>query len=100
MALSHYNKKYFAWQKKMGNFGGIANQIMFIDLIKEKQKILDFGCGGGPSIDIDVEQEFGCDQDIGGCEGSCSTTGSFSVPVGRLLGVFFLVLGALFRRRS
>ena len=55
----------------------------------------DFGCGGGPSIDIDVEQEFGCDQDIGGCEGSCSTTGSFSVPVGRLLGVFFLVLGAV-----
>ena len=61
--------------------------------------VSDFGCGGGPSIDIDVEQAFGCDQDIGGCEGSCSTTGSFSVPVGRLIGVFFLVLGALIRRR-
>ena len=61
--------------------------------------VSDFGCSGGPSIDIDVEQEFGCDQDIGGCEGSCSTAGTVSVPVGRLLGVFFLVLGALFRRR-
>jgi hypothetical protein len=62
--------------------------------------VSDFGCGGGPSIDLDLNQEFGCEQDIGGCEGSCSTTGSFSVPVGRMLGVFFLFLGALFRRRE
>jgi 2-polyprenyl-3-methyl-5-hydroxy-6-metoxy-1,4-benzoquinol methylase len=44
---NHYNKKYFNWQSEVGKFGAIANQIKFEDFIKEKEKILDFGCGGG-----------------------------------------------------
>jgi SAM-dependent methyltransferase len=44
---NHYNKKYFNWQSEVGMFGAIANQIKFKDYIKEKEKILDFGCGGG-----------------------------------------------------
>jgi len=43
----HYNQKYFDYQKEIGIFGGFANQIKFKDLIKDKQKVLDFGCGGG-----------------------------------------------------
>ena len=61
--------------------------------------VSDFGCGSSPSIDIDVEEEFGCSQDFGGCEGSCASTGPVKIPMGRLLGIFFLVCGTLLRRR-
>jgi len=61
--------------------------------------VSDFGCGSSPSIDIDVEEEFGCDQDFGGCEGSCASTGPFKLPIGRMLGIFFIVCGTLLRRR-
>jgi SAM-dependent methyltransferase len=46
-SINHYKKKYFNWQSKVGKFGAIANQIKFIDYIKDGQKVLDFGCGGG-----------------------------------------------------
>jgi SAM-dependent methyltransferase len=46
-SVNHYNKKYFNWQSKVGQFGAIANQIKFKDYIKDNQKVLDFGCGGG-----------------------------------------------------
>ena len=44
---NHYNKKYFEWQSEVGKFGAIANKIKFEDYIKNNQKVLDFGCGGG-----------------------------------------------------
>ena len=43
----HYDEKYFNWQKMVGKFGGEANKIKFDKLIKDNQKVLDFGCGGG-----------------------------------------------------
>ena len=43
----HYDEKYFSWQKLVGQFGGEANKIKFDNFIKENQKVLDFGCGGG-----------------------------------------------------
>lgn len=43
----HYNEKYFAWQKIIGEFGGTANKFKFINNIKPEFTILDFGCGGG-----------------------------------------------------
>jgi len=43
----HYNEKYFSWQKLVGEFGGEANKIKFDKYIKDNQKVLDFGCGGG-----------------------------------------------------
>lgn len=46
-AASHYNQAYFDWYKSVGAFGGVANQIKFIEFIHGGQKVLDFGCGGG-----------------------------------------------------
>jgi len=43
----HYDKKYYAWQKQVGVFGGQANKIKFEKVIQKNQKVLDFGCGGG-----------------------------------------------------
>lgn len=46
-SINHYNKFYFKRQSKVGMFGAIANRIKFMNLIKNNQKVLDFGCGGG-----------------------------------------------------
>ncbi len=46
-AVQHYDKDYFEWQKHLGQFGGVANQIKFRDFIRANEKVLDFGCGGG-----------------------------------------------------
>lgn len=45
--MSHYNDKYFAWQKKGGKFGGEENTRWFKEFIKEEHNIIEFGCGGG-----------------------------------------------------
>lgn len=34
-SINDYKKKYFNWQSKVGKFGAIANQIKFIDYIKD-----------------------------------------------------------------
>ena len=46
---THYDEKYFKWQKYVGEFGGQANKIKFDEFILESkdQKVLDLGCGGG-----------------------------------------------------
>ena len=46
-ARRNYNKKYFKWYKKIGEFGGKINKSRFEKYIKKKDKVLDFGCGGG-----------------------------------------------------
>ena len=46
-AEKHYDKIYFAWQKRVGAFGAKVNQIKFEKLISNNLKVLDFGCGGG-----------------------------------------------------
>ena len=43
---SHYNEKYFSWQKYVGKFGGQANKIKFDELIRKPKSIGFFGCGG------------------------------------------------------
>lgn len=43
----HYNKNYFDWQKRVGEFGGKANLFKFQNYIKPNDTVLDFGCGGG-----------------------------------------------------
>lgn len=47
MNESHYDEKYFEWQRKVGKFGGIANLFKFEEYIESDSDILDFGCGGG-----------------------------------------------------
>lgn len=44
---SHYNKKYFDWQKDIGAFGGWANSFKFKKNISDNDTVIDFGCGGG-----------------------------------------------------
>jgi SAM-dependent methyltransferase len=43
----YYDKKYFSWQKNIGEVGGWASLIKFEKFIKPTDNIIDFGCGGG-----------------------------------------------------
>jgi SAM-dependent methyltransferase len=44
----HYEASYFNdYQKRIGEFGGIANKLKFERYIKKDDVVLDFGCGGG-----------------------------------------------------
>lgn len=44
----HYQASYFNdYQKKIGEFGGIANKVKFAQHIGKDDVVLDFGCGGG-----------------------------------------------------
>ncbi len=43
----YYDKKYFAWQSSVGEFGGWANLCKFNNYIADEDDVLDFGCGGG-----------------------------------------------------
>ena len=43
---SHYDDKYFFWQKDFGDFGGWVNKPKFEKYITPKSEVLDFGCGG------------------------------------------------------
>jgi SAM-dependent methyltransferase len=45
--MSHYDKKYFEWQKRMGEFGGKENLFKFERFVKPDDKVIEFGCGGG-----------------------------------------------------
>lgn len=45
--VSHYEKKYYSWQKKLGKFGGTIDLWKFEKFIKKSDIVLDFGCGGG-----------------------------------------------------
>jgi SAM-dependent methyltransferase len=42
-----YSEDYFNWQKQLGFLGGKYDTIKYLKYIKENDKILDFGCGGG-----------------------------------------------------
>jgi SAM-dependent methyltransferase len=44
---THYDDRYFEWQKHIGAFGGVANLFKFKAYIRESDAVLDFGCGGG-----------------------------------------------------
>lgn len=65
MTASHYQNKYYFWQKSIGEFGGRANLAKFASYIHSDDKIIDFGCGGGfllanivcrEKIGVDVNQ--------------------------------------------
>ena len=43
----YYNEEYFAYQQKMGEFGGKIKSKMFAPYIKENMVVLEFGSGGG-----------------------------------------------------
>ena len=58
--------------------------------------------GGGSSIEIDIEDQLGCDEAQAGCsdDTGCSTKGKISLPTGRIFGLFLVLFGALLRRRT
>ena len=43
----HYNSDYFAWQKQIGELGGIVNALRFRSYVNSMDRVIDFGCGGG-----------------------------------------------------
>jgi len=45
--MSHYDEKYFAWQKRCGQKGGFLNKFKFEKEVKDEDILMDFGCGGG-----------------------------------------------------
>ena len=58
---SHYQDEYFNnFQKKLGEFGGIANKLWFEKHIKKDDVVLDFGCGGGYLLkNLDCKEKIG-----------------------------------------
>ena len=58
--MSHYDKAYFNWQKKMGEFGGKENLFKFEKFIKPDDRVMEFGCGGGYLL-----SNFKCREKIG-----------------------------------
>ena len=45
--MSHYNKKYFDWQHKLGLIAGRNNLFLYERYIDPEDNVIDFGCGGG-----------------------------------------------------
>jgi predicted RNA methylase len=56
----HYNEKYFAFQRSIGEFGGWANTAKFEKYIQSDSDVLDFGCGGGFLL-----KQLGCRKNVG-----------------------------------
>lgn len=44
---TYYDSEYFNWQKDIGAFGGMINKLKFAQYIRQQDKVIDFGCGGG-----------------------------------------------------
>jgi SAM-dependent methyltransferase len=45
--MTHYDEKYFEWQKQIGVIGGTLNKFKFEDHVNKDDILMDFGCGGG-----------------------------------------------------
>lgn len=61
----YYNKKYFVWQKQVGEMGGKINLSKFEKYIKKSDTVLDFGCGGGYLLkNINCKDKIGIDSNV------------------------------------
>lgn len=47
MINRHYSKKYFEYQKNVGQLGAILNKFKFAQFVSKNDVVIDFGCGGG-----------------------------------------------------
>lgn len=57
---SHYDKDYFAWQKKSGIASGMLDCWKFEKYTDETKEVLDLGCGGGYILDkLKASKKFG-----------------------------------------
>ena len=60
--MNYYNKKYFDVQKKAGMYGVQQDIWMYEPFIKNDDKVLDFGCGGGYMLErLNCGSKFGVD---------------------------------------
>ncbi len=50
MKKDYYDLKYFSWQKKSGELAPMLDGWKFKDEIRETDCVLDFGCGGGYTL--------------------------------------------------
>lgn len=58
----HYNKKYYDWQKKSGELGGMLDPWKFEPFVRKNDTVLDFGCGGGYILTrLKCRRRFGVD---------------------------------------
>lgn len=58
--MSHYNKKYFDWQREQGVFGGVVDLFKFEKYINTSDRVIDFGCGGGYLLlNINCQEKLG-----------------------------------------
>jgi SAM-dependent methyltransferase len=46
-AAAHYDERYFAWQRSIGEFSAKANRFRFQPHVAATDHVVDFGCGGG-----------------------------------------------------
>ena len=56
----HYDADYFEWQRKSGEFCGLANRVKFEKFTSPEKSVLDFGCGGGFMLrNLTAKKRFG-----------------------------------------
>lgn len=53
----YYDESYFAWQQKLGKFGGKIKARMFQPHIKENMVVVEFGSGGGYLLENIIAKE-------------------------------------------
>ncbi|MCL5432850.1 MAG: class I SAM-dependent methyltransferase [Patescibacteria group bacterium] len=59
-ANKHYGKKYYLWQKKMGQLAADTDLWKFEKFINKNDKVLDFGCGGGYILEkLNCKKKYG-----------------------------------------
>lgn len=62
---SHYNEKYFQWQKKAGEYGADQDLWMYEPYITNSDVVLDFGCGGGYMLErLTCKEKYGVDINV------------------------------------
>ena len=44
--MTHYDEKFFDWQKKIGEFGATVDLFKFRKYVKTTDRVVDFGCSG------------------------------------------------------
>jgi SAM-dependent methyltransferase len=55
-----YKQEYFNWQKNLGVLGGKYDIFKYLPYIKNKDFVLDFGCGGGYILkSLNLQNSFG-----------------------------------------
>jgi len=56
----HYDKRYYNWQRKAGEYGGQQDLWKFTPFVKKGYSVLDFGCGSGHILaNLDCRGKYG-----------------------------------------